>query len=261
MLVTLVRKMSLAFVACAALVSLPAFSADFAAPSNEIKRVVLVHGAFADGSSWDKVIPILQAKGLDVVAVQNPLTSLADDIAATKRAINEQPGRVILVGHSWGGVVITEAGASEKVAGLVYVTAFAPSEGESVAEMNKDYPPPPGFSYLVKDAHGFLKMSAKGMAQGFAQDLPRAQTDVMASTQGALQENCLHEKAMTAAWRTKPSWFIVTNRDLMIQPQLQINMAKKISATTTELQTSHVPMQSDPQAVARVILEAVAKAR
>jgi len=132
------------------------------------KTVILVHGAFADGSSWDKVIPLLEAKGLHVVAVQNPLTSLADDVAATQRAIDAQKGPVILVGHSWGGTVITEAGASDKVAALVYVAAFAPDVGESSNDLGKAAPPPPGFSSVYPDPAGYLYLTSEGVAHDFA---------------------------------------------------------------------------------------------
>jgi len=138
----------------------------------QVRNIVIVHGAWADGSSWSKVIPLLQAKGLHVVAVQNPLTSLADDVAATKRAIALQDGPVLLVGHSYGGVVITEAGNDPKVVGLVYVAALAPSDGESVASVTKPFPPAPLGSEVRADAEGFLTVTPKGIAEDFAQDLP-----------------------------------------------------------------------------------------
>src|SRR5262249_44451616 len=146
--------------------------------------VVLVHGAFADGSSWEKVIPMLQAKGLGVVAVQIPLTSLGDDVAATQRAIAAAPGPVVLVGHSWGGSVITQAGTDDKVAALVYIAAFVPSEGQSVAELGKGYPTPPGSAHIKPDASGFLSLTPEGVAKDFAQDLPASQTAIMLATQG-----------------------------------------------------------------------------
>ena len=136
-----------------------------------VRNIVIVHGAWADGSSWSKVIPLLQAKGLHVVAVQNPLTSLADDVAATKRAIASQDGPVLLVGHSYGGVVITEAGNDPKVVGLVYVAALAPPEGESVASVTKPFPATPLGSEVRADAEGFLTVTPKGIAEDFAQDL------------------------------------------------------------------------------------------
>ena len=229
-----------------------------AAQGKPQKTVVLVHGAFADGSSWEKVIPLLQAKGLKVVAVQNPLTTLADDVAATKRAIDAQGGPVILVGHSWAGTVITEAGAHDKVAALVYVAAFAPDEGQSSNDLGKDGPPPPGSANIRPDSAGFLSLTPEGVARDFAQDLPAAQAAVMAVTQGPIAGKTFDERVTNAAWKTKPSWFIVAEKDRMIQPDLERAMAKKINARTTALPTSHVPMLSRPNDVATVILAAAA---
>jgi pimeloyl-ACP methyl ester carboxylesterase len=222
------------------------------------KTVVLVHGAFADGSSWDKVIPILQAKGLKVVAVQNPLTSLADDVAAGKRVIDGQSGPVILVGHSWGGTVITQLGDDAKVAALVYVAAFAPDVGESTNDLGKGGPPPPGSAHIRPDSAGFLYLTPEGVAKDFAQDLPAAQTKVMAVTQGPIFAKAFDEKVSKAAWKSKPSWSIVAEKDRMIQPDLERAMAKKINAKITALPTSHVPMQSRPSDVAAVIVAAAA---
>ena len=220
--------------------------------------VVLVHGAFADGSSWNKIIPLLQAKGLKVVSVQNPLTSLSDDVAATKRVIDAQIGRVVLVGHSWGGTVITQAGNDDKVSSLVYVAAFAPSEGQSVADLGKDYPTPPGFGKLKSD-DGFLTLTEEGIQKDFAQDLPAVQTKLMAVTQGPVRAANFEEKVAVASWKNKPSWYIVATKDHMIQPALQTAMAKKIGATTVSLPTSHVPMASAPKDVAAVIIAAAEK--
>ena len=222
------------------------------------KTVVLIHGAFADGSSWDKVIPLLQAKGLKVIAVQNPLTSLADDVAAGKRVIDAQNGPVILVGHSWGGTVITELGDDTKVAALVYVAAFAPDVGEATSDLGKGGPPPPGSASIRPDSAGFLYLTPEGVAKDFAQDLPAAQTKVMAATQGPIFAKSFDEKVSKAAWKSKPSWFIVSEKDRMIQPALERAMAKKINAKITALPTSHVPMQSRPNDVAAVILAAAA---
>lgn len=229
-----------------------------AAQGRPQKTVVLVHGAFADGSSWEKVIPLLQAKGLQVVAVQNPLTSLADDVAATTRAIDAQRGPVILVGHSWGGTVITEAGAHDKVAALVYVAAFAPDAGQSSNDLGKDGPPPPGLATIRPDSAGFLYLSPESVARDFAQDLPAARTAIMAVTQGPIFGKAFDEKVRNAAWRSKPSWYVVAENDRMIQPDLERAMARKINAKTTALPASHVPMLSRPGEVAAVILDAVA---
>jgi pimeloyl-ACP methyl ester carboxylesterase len=238
-------------------ISIMLFAATVAAQTPQ-KTVVLVHGAFADGSSWEKVIPLLQAKGLKVIAVQNPLTSLADDVAAAKRVIDSQSGPVILVGHSWGGTVITEAGGNAKVAALVYVAAFAPDAGQSTSELGKDLPAPPGSSSIRPDGSGYLYLTPEGVAKDFAQDLPPAQTKVMGATQGPVAAKSFDEKVTNAAWKSKPSWFIVAENDRMIQPDLERAMAKKINAKTTSLPASHAAMLSRPNDVAAVILEAAA---
>ena len=232
-------------------------SAYAANTSNHDTSVVIVHGAFTDGSDWSKVIPLLQAKGIKVREVQNGLNSLADDVAATKRAIDSQAGKVVLVGHSWGGMVITEAGQNDKVANLVYVAAFAPNPGQALVEMGKDYPPSPGITKLVADADGYLSLPPEAIANDFAQDLPAALTSVMAATQGPIQSKALGEKTTGAAWSSKPSWYIVSEKDRMIQPDMERAMAKKIGAKVTSLPTSHVPQLSRPAAVAKVIIDAV----
>ena len=223
--------------------------------------VVIVHGAFADGSDWAKVIPLLQAKGVTVVAVQNPLTSLEDDVAATQRAINTQPGKVVLVGHSWGGVVITQVGVDPKVSGLVYVAALAPDVGQAGGELGKAYPAASGFSHISADSAGYLRMTQEGIAKHFAQDLPAKTTAVMTATQGPVNSKAFEQKVTAAAWKTKPSWYIVSDQDRMIQPALEVAMAKNIGAKITTLQASHVPQQSQPAKVAAVILEAVNNAK
>jgi len=229
-------------------------------PSQPVKNIVLVHGAFADGSSWAKVIPILQAKGYNVTAVQNPLTSFADDVAATNRALALQNGPVILVGHSWGGVVITEAGMDPKVAGLVYVAAFGPDEGEVVGELGKAYPPPPSFAAPIVDKQGFMSLPTDAVVKHFASDLPPAEALVVAATQGPINASAFGTKVSTVAWKTKPSWYIVSKLDGAIAPDEERFFAKRMKARTTELNTSHVPMLSQPKAVAAVIMEAAAKA-
>src|SRR5258706_7998894 len=153
-----------------------------AGPTQPVKNIVLVHGAFADGSSWTKVIAILQAKGYNVTGVQNPLTSLADDVAATNRALAMQKGPVILVGHSWGGVVISEAGGDPKVAGLVYVAALVPDVGEVVGDLGKDFAPPPGLAEARPHADGYLTLTMKGVMDYFAPDLPLAERKGVAAT-------------------------------------------------------------------------------
>lgn len=245
--------------ALAVAAALTAGAAHAAAPASP--SVVIVHGAFADGSDWAKVIPLLQAKGIQVTAIQNPLTSLKDDVAVARRVLDAQTGKVVLVGHSWGGSVITEAGTHDKVASLVYVAAFAPDAGQSSAEVGKDFPPSPGSKKFTADAQGFLSLPPEAMRNDFAQDLPAAQTAVMSATQGPIQAKAFEERLSAAAWQGKPSYYIVAGKDRMIDPQLQRVLAKKIGARTTELPTSHVPQQSRPADVAKVILEAVAASR
>ena len=221
-----------------------------------VRTVVLVHGAFADGSSWAKVIPLLEKAGLTAVAVQNPLTSFADDVAATKRAIALVDGPVILVGHSWGGVVITEAGVDSKVAGLVYVAAFAPDAGVPVGELGKDFPQPPGLAELRPGADGYLTMTTKGVFENFAHDLPLDQRKLVAATQGATNGAVFDAKVTNVAWKTKPSWYVVAANDRMIQPDLERKFARDIKAKTTTVASSHVAMLSHPAEVAKVIIEA-----
>jgi pimeloyl-ACP methyl ester carboxylesterase len=218
-----------------------------------VVSVVLVHGAWADGSSWSKVIPLLQAKGLHVVAVQNPLTSLADDVAATKRAIALLDGPVVLVGHSYGGAVITEAGNDPKVVGLVYVAAFAPGDGESVASISKPYPAAPLGAELRPDSQGFLSITPKGIAEDFAQDLPKAEVDVLIATQGPTNGAAFGATVTTAAWKTKPSWFVIAGNDRAIPPELEKAEATRMKATAITLASSHLAMLSHPTEVAELI--------
>ena len=220
--------------------------------------VVLVHGAFADGSSWNKIIPLLQARGLHVVAVQNPLTSLADDVAFTKRVIDAQVGPVVLVGHSWGGTVITQAGDAAKVKALVYVSALAPAVGETSLDALRPYPASPGLAHPIASPDGFLTLSADSVRKDFAQDVTPAEANLIATTQGAVRGASFDEKVTVAAWTTKPSWYIVAGKDRMIQPAAERALAARMKATTTELASSHVPMVSQPARVAAVIVAAAA---
>ena len=225
-------------------------------PSQPVKNIVLVHGAFADGSSWAKVIPLLEAKGLHVTAVQNPLSSLADDVAATRRAIALQDGPVILVGHSWAGMVISEAGNDPKVAGLIYVAALVPDEGQGANDVLKPYAPGPGFAEVKPDASGFLSLTRKGIDEDFVPDLQPAERAIIYATQGAWNSACLADKVSAPAWKTKPSWFIVAANDRIVPPEYEQAVAEHIHATTTTLPAGHVPMLSKPKQVAAVIIEA-----
>jgi pimeloyl-ACP methyl ester carboxylesterase len=225
-------------------------------PTGGVKNIVLVHGAFADGSSWARVIPLLTAKGYNVIAVQNPLTSLADDVAATKRAITTLRGPALLVGHSWGGVVITEAGTDARVKGLVYVAAAAPLENQSIVDMSKAGKPPAGSKATAPDASGFLSLTRQGALNDFAQDLPLAERQLIYPTQGPWALKAVNAKVSIAAWKTKPTWYIVAAKDRMINPDLERSLAKRMKATTIEINAGHVPMLSQPIKVAAFLIEA-----
>ncbi|KAB2798093.1 alpha/beta hydrolase [Brucella anthropi] len=227
-------------------------------PSAQQPTVVLVHGAWADGSTWSRLTSLLQEKGVNVVAVQNPLTSLEDDIATTRRALERLQGPVVLVGWSYGGAVITEAGQNDNVKALVYVAAFALSEGMSVNQTAKDYPPPSGFNHVQADKDGFLTLTLEGVQQHLAQDVAPAQTKVIFATQHPTHASSFDGKVSVAAWTTKPSWYVVSEQDRMIQPDLQTAMAQKISAKVTTLPAGHAPHISQPSEVVEVILEAIA---
>ena len=221
-----------------------------------VHNILLVHGAWADGSSWAKVIGPLQAKGFHVVAVQNPLTSLADDTATVKRAIALMDGPVLLVGHSYGGAVITEAGSDPKVAGLVYVSAFAPDEGQALGELGKDLPPAPGLAELRPDAQGFLSLTAKGVEEDFAQDLPLSERRILTAAQAPTNAACFGAKISSAAWHFKPTWYIVAANDRMIPPDLERQFAKGMNAKTITLPSSHAAMLSHPIEVTNFIADA-----
>src|SRR5580693_8535562 len=229
-------------------------------PPQGARNIVLVHGAWADGSCWSKVIALLQAKGFHVVAVQNPLTSLADDVAATRRIIALQDGPVILVGHSYAGVVITEAGNDPKVVGLVYVAAFAPAEGESINSVSKPYPPAPLGSELRPDAQGFLTATPKGIAEDMAQDLPSSEQRILTAAQGQTAASVFGATVTTAAWKSKPSWALIAGNDRAIPPELEKDEAAAIKATSITVPANHLAMLSHPKEVAELIEQAVAKA-
>jgi len=219
--------------------------------------VVVVHGAWADGSSWRLVIPYLLKKNIPVVAVQNPTSSLADDVAATNRALNAIAGPVVLVGHSWGGAVITQAGNDPKVKALVYVAAFAPKVGESVGDLVGSYPPPPGLAQIIDDGSGYLKLSVDGWINDVGQDLPADEARMLAVLQPPLSATTFGEKITEAAWSTRPNWYIVSAEDRVVSIELQRQFAVRMNAKTTELKASHLSLLSMPAAVADVVLDAV----
>jgi pimeloyl-ACP methyl ester carboxylesterase len=222
--------------------------------------IVLVHGAFADGSSWSKVIPILDSDGYAVIAVQNPLTSLADDIATTKRVIDAQKGPVVVVGHSYGGAVITAAAAgSANVKALVYVAAFAPEVDEVLAAPGAKFAPPLLSTALVPDAAGFLYVDRAKFRDAVCKDVPEVDARVIAATQKPVAGSVFTASVPGGAWKRIPSWYIVATDDQAINPELERFYAKRIGATTTEIKSSHVPFLSHPRDVAKVI-EAAATA-
>jgi len=229
-----------------------------AAGQEPVKNVVLVHGAWADGNSWAKVIPLLEKKGLHVVAVQNPLSSLADDVAATKRIIDAQDGPVVLVGHSYGGAVISEAGNHPKVARLVYVAAFGPDTGESLGTTAKDFAPPAVAPEVMPIEDNFLVLTKKGVTDDFAQDLSPLEKQVLFATQAPTAAAVFRAPMSDAAWRHKPSFYVVAENDRMINPDYERFAAKRMGAKILRLPTSHVPMLSKPQEVASFIAEAAA---
>jgi pimeloyl-ACP methyl ester carboxylesterase len=223
-----------------------------------VKNVLLIHGAWADGSSWSKVIPLLEAKGLHVVSVQIPLTSFADDVSATQRAIALEDGPVLLVGHSYGGAVVTEAGNDPKVAGIVYVAAVAPDKGESAFGLITSVPTPVG-TELRPDESGFIKLTPKGIAEDLAQDLPAKEISILTATQVPTNVGAMKGEITTPAWRSKSSWYIIAANDRTISPKLEAAEAKKIGATTTTVTSSHVMMLAQPSQVANVIADAASK--
>ncbi len=224
--------------------------------AQEIKNVVLVHSAWANGSSWSKVIPLFAAKGLHVTAVEIPLTSLADDVATTERALDLETGPILLVGHSYGGAVITEAGNHPNVAGLLYVAAYAPDSGESALSLATANPTPVGDELRPDPSNTFFKLSKKGIFEDFAQDLSQVEKLNLFATQGPTGAAALGTPVSDPAWRSKPTWFIVAAQDRIISPQLESLEAERMKAKTITLNTNHVAMLSDPIPVAEFIARA-----
>jgi pimeloyl-ACP methyl ester carboxylesterase len=223
---------------------------------NERPDIILVHGAWADGSCWSRIIPLLLAEDLRVTAVQLPLSSLGDDAATVKRAIALTDGPVMLVGHSYGGAVITEAGMDPEVKGLIYVAAFAPDVGESAGSLGATMEQPPMLAELRPDAEGFLKITRKGIFEGFAQDLSEAEKEIIFATQAPTSAKALGGVVTGAPWKTRPSWYVVATDDRAIQPDLERMMARRASADTISLASSHLVMLSHPSEVAAFITKA-----
>ena len=219
-------------------------------------KIVLVHGAFADGSSWGSVIPLLEQRGFDVIAVQNPLTSFADDVATTQRVIDAQQGPIILVGHSYGGAVITTAALDrENVKALVYIQAFGPDVDENLQSLLQQYPSKIAAA-LVPDAAGFLYIDRNKFAEVFAADVSEHDLSIMSAAQKPIASQIFGQKYGPPAWKNIPSWYLVGTEDQALNPELQRLFAKRMRATTREVKSSHVPFASNPAVVADVILEA-----
>ena len=223
-----------------------------------VPRIVLVHGGFVDGSGWEGVHALLKNDGFKVSVVQNPTTSLAVDVAFTRRAIAAEPGPVLLVGHSYGGVVVTEAGTDPQVAGLVYIAAFAPDKGESVGSLIANPPPGAPVPPILPPQDGFLLLDPAKFAASFAADVDAAKADFMAASQVPWGVDALAGEVTSPAWKVRPSWYLVATDDRMIPPAAQRQMAQRAGATVSEVAGSHAVYVSRPDAVAEVIRRAAA---
>ena len=220
--------------------------------------IILVHGAFADGSGWGDVIPLLEDEGYEVIAVQNPLTSYADDVAITRRVVDAQTKPVVLVGHSYGGAVITGAAVgATNVKALVYVAAFAPDTGDNLQALLEKYPSKIGAA-LAPDAAGFLYIDRSKFKEVFAADVPDRLRSVMNAAQKPIHSAIFAQKYEAAAWKDIPNWYLVATEDQAINPALQRVFAERMKATTEEVRSSHVPFASQPAVVARIIGQAAA---
>jgi pimeloyl-ACP methyl ester carboxylesterase len=250
-------KIAITALAAAASLSaaLQAIAADALPQDQTVRNVVLVHGAFADGSGWKCVYDNLTQRGYRVTIVQNPLTSLADDVATTRRALERQVGPVILVGHSWGGTVITEAGIDPKVAGLVYVSALSPDAGETTAQQYEGFAPASEFVIeITKDGFGYV--SPEKFKAGFAHDVSDADVAFMRDAQVPINMSAFRTKLEHAAWRTKPSWAVIATEDKAFDQAMLIHMAERINARITKVSASHALFMTQPAVIADTIDQA-----
>jgi pimeloyl-ACP methyl ester carboxylesterase len=247
------------FVATLAAIAGLALSVAPARATEPIKNIVLVHGAFADGSGWRGVANILERDGYKVFIVQEPETTLDDDVAAATRVIKQAGGPVVLVGHSYGGVVITQAGNAPEVQALVYVAAVAPDANEKPSELRAKFPPTT--NNVVKSADGFLTLNPANFREDFAADVPEADAAFMARSQVPISEKAIGASVTEAAWRSKPSWYAVASEDHKINPDLERFMAKRAGSTTIEIKGSHAVYVSQPKAVAELIEKAATDAK
>jgi len=244
---------ALAAVAAASVVSARGTAAPANAPM--ARNVVLVHGLFADGSCWSEVIPRLQAAGLNVTAVQNPLTTLPDAVASATRVLARQTGPTVLVGHSFSGMIVTEAGVHPNVSALVYVAARAPDAGEDYTALAKRFPTPPATAGIVFDGDEG-RLSEEAFLRDFAGDLPEAKAKVLYAVQEPFHKALLAGKTTHAAWRSKPSYYAVSTEDRTINPDLERFMATRMGARTIEVKASHLALISHPDRITQLILEA-----
>lgn len=244
-------------IAAGAAAALMAPRLSFAAVSAPVKarNVVLVHGLFADGSCWTEVIARLQAKGLNCTSVQNPLTTLPEAVASANRVLDRQDGPTVLAGHSFSGMIVSDAGVHPKVSSLVYVAARAPDAGEDYTALAKTYPTPPATAGIVFDGEEG-RLSEEAFLRDFAGDLPEAKAKVLYAVQQPFQKALLTGKTTNAAWRSKPSFYAVSKNDRTINPDLERFMAKRMGAKTIEVDASHVSLISHPDEITRLILEA-----
>ncbi|MBB4409165.1 alpha/beta fold hydrolase [Agrobacterium radiobacter] len=250
-------KIAITALAAAASLSaaLQAIAADALPQDQTVRNVVLVHGAFADGSGWKGVYDNLTQRGYRVTIVQNPLTSLADDVATTRRALERHVGPVILVGHSWGGTVITEAGIDPKVAGLVYVSALSPDAGETTAQQYEGFAPASEFVIeITKDGFGYV--SPEKFKAGFAHDVSDADVAFMRDAQVPINMSAFGTKLEHAAWRTKPSWAVIATEDKAFDQAMLIHMAERINARITKVSASHALFMTQPAVIADTIDQA-----
>jgi len=249
------RIFTSSLLATAAATSLAPSAQTEAAVSPPARNVVLVHGLFADGSSWSDVIPRLQAQGLNVTSVQNPLTTLPEAVAACQRVLARQDGPTVLVGHSFSGMIVTEAGVHPTVSALVYIAARAPDAGEDYAALARRYPTPPASTGIIFDGDEG-RLTEDAFLRDFAPDLPAARAMTLYAAQWPFQRTLLSGKTANAAWRGKPSFYAISTEDRVIDPDLQRFMASRMKATSIELASSHVSLLSHPEQVADLILKA-----
>jgi pimeloyl-ACP methyl ester carboxylesterase len=243
------------FAGAAAAAALAAARPVFAATPTKVRNVVLVHGAYADGSSWSEVIPLLQQAGLNVTAVQNPLLSLEDDCNYARRALALQDGPTVLVAHSYGGEIITQTGVAPKVSALVYCAARGPDANEDYTALGKQFPAPPASAGLIHQ-NGFLRLSEAAFLRDFAGDLPVAKARALYAVQAPVADTLFNAKVTQAAWRERPSFYAVSTNDRTINPDLQRFMAKRMQAETIEIPASHLGIVSHPHEIAGLILKA-----